>query len=133
MKACKYCGVAQPDENFEVCRVLGAKVYRRLKCKRCKQEAATHRRRGLRAWLDAYKRGLRCERCGFTDFRALQFHHRTEEKEFNVADMVRHGLSREAIEREIGKCRTLCANCHLIEHYERRWARGAAPAAAFSP
>src|SRR5438552_15459691 len=34
---CKYCQTEQPGEAFEVCRIVGTKVYRRLKCKRCKQ------------------------------------------------------------------------------------------------
>jgi hypothetical protein len=31
--------------------------------------------------------------------------------------MIRSGLSRQAILREIAKCIVLCSNCHQIEHY----------------
>ncbi len=71
--------------------------------------------------LDDYKKTLACERCGFADYRALEFHHDDRhEKDFNVADMIRSDLSIEAIEREIKKCVVLCSNCHQIEHYEER-------------
>jgi predicted nucleic-acid-binding Zn-ribbon protein len=71
--------------------------------------------------LDEFKRALSCERCGFADFRALEFHHeRTGLKDFNVADMIRSGLSVSAMMREIEKCIVLCSNCHQIEHYKER-------------
>ena len=31
--------------------------------------------------------------------------------------MIRSGLSRVAIKREIDKCIVFCSNCHQIEHY----------------
>jgi hypothetical protein len=62
---------------------------------------------------------LVCGRCGFADFRALEFHHRQRgEKDSNVSDMVRGAMSLENIRQEISKCIVLCANCHRIEHYE---------------
>lgn len=71
--------------------------------------------------MDGYKESLSCERCGFSDFRALEFHHSNHnEKDFNVADMIRSGSSIETILREIEKCEVLCSNCHQIEHYEKR-------------
>jgi hypothetical protein len=123
MKRCKYCGRMRPEEDFEVCRVLAGRVYRRLRCKRCKRATTNLRRRRLREWVEEYKKRLRCERRGFADHRALEFHHRDPaEEDVYVADMVRSGLSLTAIKREIEKCEVLCSNCHLIEHYERRWA-----------
>ena len=104
-----------------MCRIVGAKVYRRLKCQRCKRRKANERRAALRLWVDEYKKTLRCERCGFADYRALVFHHHgSQQKEFNIADMIRSGLSRASIQREIGKCIVICSNCHQIEHYEKR-------------
>jgi hypothetical protein len=118
---CKYCQTVQPEEAFEVCRVVGAKFYRRLKCKQCKQARATERRRELRLWFDRYKSCLHCERCGFSDYRALVFHHRDDqEKVWNIGDMIKNGVSRQSIERELTKCSVLCANCHQILHYEDR-------------
>ena len=74
-------------------------------------------RAALREWLDDQERTLRCQLCGFADYRALQFHHQdSQEKHANVADMIRSGLSRQSILREVAKCIVLCANCHAIEH-----------------
>jgi hypothetical protein len=79
------------------------------------------RKNRLRAWLDEYKKCLKCERCGFSDFRALQFHHRErDQKEFNIADMAKQGWSVEGLRREMAKCMILCANCHMILHYVER-------------
>jgi hypothetical protein len=121
MKSCKYCNVLQPEESFEVCRIVAGKIYRRLKCRKCKQAGRAVRRAKTRRWLDEYKKGVACEHCGFADFRALEFHHKKHsEKDFNVADMLRQGSSIQMIRREISKCVVLCSNCHRIEHYEER-------------
>src|SRR5438105_15879474 len=118
MKVCKYCQTEQPEDSFEVCRVIAGVVYRRLRCRRCKRAKTNERRTALREWLDDYKKALHCERCSFDDFRALEFHHPgSHDKDFNVADMIRSGFSRAAIRREIEKCVVLCSNCHQIEHY----------------
>jgi hypothetical protein len=118
MITCRYCAVTQPDQNFEVCLVVNGKAYRRKKCQKCKQAAQTQRRSQIRVCLEEYKRTRQCERCGYRDHRALEFHHREGAgKDFNVADMARLGLSRASIKREIEKCEVLCANCHRIEHY----------------
>ena len=118
---CKYCGQDQPPTAFDICCIVKGKVYRRLRCQRCKSARTKVRRRELRQWLVDYKKTLRCVRCGFSDYRALEFHHPGKEyKDANVADMVRSVLSREMIMREISKCIVLCANCHQIEHYEQR-------------
>ncbi|HEV3261603.1 MAG TPA: hypothetical protein VG013_32430, partial [Gemmataceae bacterium] len=105
MKTCKYCQMERPDESFEVCRVVAGKAYRRLRCKKCKRTKTAERRWALRHWLEDYKKTLRCERCGFADHRAFEFHHcGVHEKNFNVGDMIRSGLSRSAIKREMEKC-----------------------------
>lgn len=121
MKVCKYCREERSDEEFEVCRIVAGKTYRRLKCKKCKQAYNNKRRARLRAWLIDYKKVSVCVRCGFADFRALQFHHKGHEaKVLNVADMVRSVFSIETVKREIDKCIVLCSNCHQIEHYKER-------------
>ena len=121
VKTCKYCHTELPEEAFEVCRVVKERVYRRLRCRRCKRSKTNERRTALRQWLDEYKKTLRCVRCGFADYRALEFHHpEGQEKDFNVADMIRSGFSRATIQGEIAKCIVLCSNCHQIEHYDER-------------
>jgi hypothetical protein len=119
VKTCKNCQTDQLEEAFEICRVVKGKEYRPLRCGHCKRVKTNERRAALRQWLDEYKKTLQCGQCGFADYRALEFRHPSgQEKEFNVADMVRSGLSRKAILREIGKCVVLCSNCHQIQHYE---------------
>jgi hypothetical protein len=118
VKTCKYCRTEQPEESFEVCRVFKGVVYRRLRCRRCKRARTNERRTALRQWLDDYKKTLCCVRGGFANYRALEFHHPgLGDKEMNVADMIRSGLSRASIKLEIAKCIVLCSNCHQIEHY----------------
>lgn len=122
MKICKYCGLEKPEESFEVCKVVAGKTYHYQKCKDCKRLVRKTRRKNTREWLDEYKKDLSCENCGFSDFRALEFHHNSfdEKKDFNVSDMIRSGSSVQTILREIKKCKILCSNCHQIEHYEKR-------------
>jgi hypothetical protein len=49
------------------------------------------------------------------------FHHRDDqEKVWIIGDMIKNGVSRQSIERELAKCLVLCANCHQILHYEDR-------------
>ena len=118
MKVCKYCGVEQPVENFGVARVINGKSYRRLKCGTCKYARQKERIRETNRYLQELKKTLRCARCGFSDHRALEFHHLDPEvKEFAIGDIARRGGSRQSLLREIDKCVVLCANCHRIEHY----------------
>lgn len=59
-----------------------------------------------------------CAKCGFKDPRVLEFHHIDPEKKlFSIAGS---GRKFEDVKAEIAKCITLCANCHKIEHCERR-------------
>jgi hypothetical protein len=118
LKVCRSCQIEKPDEAFQVCKIVNGKVYRRQKCHKCKRVITNKRRSALRSWLDDYKMSLVCERCGFADYRALEFHHsERQEKDFNVADMIRIGFSVKTIEQEIEKCIVLCSNCHQIKHY----------------
>src|SRR5688500_14470138 len=101
MKICKYCKLEKSDDSFEICKITVGKVYYRLKCKNCKRIGRIARRRNTRKWLDDYKKNLFCTRCGFADFRALEFHHANHgEKDFNVADMIHSGSSIQTILRE---------------------------------
>jgi hypothetical protein len=62
------------------------------------------------------KQKLTCVRCGFSDPRALEFHHRDPAaKNFKISEKAwSYAWSR--IEEEIAKCDVLCSNCHRIEH-----------------
>ncbi|WP_255198338.1 homing endonuclease associated repeat-containing protein [Halorarius litoreus] len=75
--------------------------------------------RYLRAWTTAYKRAVGCNRCGVTDARCLEFHHRdASTKVAGVGEMISDSYPVDAVLTEVEKCDVLCANCHREEHYE---------------
>lgn len=80
-----------------------------------KLERANKRRHEIRDWVRSLKK--RCERCGFDNPIALDYHHVGSDKDFNVADAVKSGWGKDRIAEEIQKCILLCANCHRIEHH----------------
>jgi hypothetical protein len=119
--ACRKCGTVHPNSHYPIDKRTGRKVYRRRICNRCKGAGQAARRKVIRAWVDGYKAAGACKRCGFSDPRALDFHHRDDTtKIFNVGDAVRIGYGLAEIQSEVAKCDLVCANCHRIEHHERR-------------
>jgi hypothetical protein len=84
----------------------------RHRCKRCRSERVTQRRRALKRQLVA-EAGGRCLLCGYDRFAgALQFHHVDPEgKAFALSTA---GLARSVARAraEARKCVLLCANCH---------------------
>lgn len=86
---------------------------------RIMRNTAAMRQRNL-VMLRELKAAKGCERCGYADFRALEFHHRVpEEKSFALVKGVQRGLSKARLLAEVAKCEVLCANCHAIEHFHR--------------
>ena len=85
------------------------------------KETAKRIRKERREWFQDLKKSKKCERCGIDDFRVLDFHHLDpNEKDLEVANMVRLRWSKKKILAEIEKCQCLCANCHRIVHWEER-------------
>ena len=104
MKTCKICKSSLPESEFYKANKAGNL---RGECKTCKRKIETERTAARRKEFYEWKRTLCCERCGFLDFRALQFHHLSD-KEENIARMVgQHSL--ESIKKEAAKCIVLCA------------------------
>jgi 5-methylcytosine-specific restriction endonuclease McrA len=108
----------RPQEILRRCRRHGVTVHvltargKRYRCKRCRAEAVSARRRRLKLAL-VEEAGGACCLCGYDRHPgALQFHHiNPAEKAFAIAD---RGLAR-SIERgraEARKCVLVCANCH---------------------
>lgn len=72
----------------------------------------------FREWVRSLYQGRACERCGFSDPRALDFHHRDPStKLFAVARAPTEKGSKATVLAEVAKCIVLCANCHRIEHH----------------
>jgi hypothetical protein len=93
------------------------------RARKSSRRAYLHRRRGPRSELKQRAvdhLGGHCQRCGFSDSRALVFHHRDpKSKRFNIGNAFdRDDLSWEELCLELDKCDLLCANHHLIIHSE---------------
>jgi len=116
---CRYCRINRLETDFEIMKFANGKLYRRKRCRSCKNQSRRDRQQTIVAWFNLYKSNLKCRSCGIEDPRVLTFHHcDPTQKRMNVSDMSRRGWSIEQLKMEIEKCEILCANCHLIEHYE---------------
>ena len=60
----------------------------------------------------------KCKDCGNEDYRVLQFDH-IEDKVCNVAHYINKNWEKALAEAK--KCEVVCANCHTIRTYERRY------------
>lgn len=56
--------------------------------------------------------GGACQSCGYTNIVGLEFHH-LDEKTWQISTI----KNREIAIQEIKKCRLLCRNCHMEEHW----------------
>jgi len=80
--------------------------------------AIKKREEELRAWFCDYKKTLECSRCDEKRWFVLDFHHKDpDEKDKNLANVIKNGWSKERILKEIDKCDVLCANCHRALHF----------------
>lgn len=138
MKKCSTCRQAKPCDAFATDR--RAKDGKQARCRQCHNEANQRSRKGNREYLDRLsaqraesrtrlaqiklERG--CADCGYQEHAAaLDFDHRPGEvKLFDVASgPARRGWG--AIEAEVAKCDVVCANCHRIRTYTRRYSNAA--------
>lgn len=131
MKKCCRCGekkllsefgrnTRKPDGLQSWCSDCN-KAYNRAHYQRHKPEyrgKLTERRLRMRAWFSAIKSGLRCAICGEDHPATLDFHHDGGDKEFILADAIRHGYGKVRILKEIKKCVVMCANCHRKHHHD---------------
>jgi len=63
------------------------------------------------------KKACRCGRCGFEDWRALEFHHYKGDKQDEISNMAYEASTTwEDVKGELAKCELICSNCHKIEH-----------------
>jgi hypothetical protein len=77
-----------------------------------------HRRQRNRQYKEDFLKTSKCELCGNSDFRVLDFHHLRDKK--SEVSLLISNSSIGTIKKEMEKCRILCANCHRILHYNER-------------
>lgn len=118
MRKCKKCKSEFPAEQFPVAATTPKKIFYRHVCNGCYGKQKSEQRNKIRDWYNSYKKKLKCSRCGFDDYRALQFHHKNpSEKSYTIGTVLSRGKAIETLKKEIEKCEILCANCHSIEHF----------------
>jgi hypothetical protein len=89
------------------------------RCRQCRIDAVTKRRKGLKEKLAAHLGG-KCQSCDYNAcLAALDFHHPDDDKEFAIAA---RGLtlSWERMRAEAEKCVLLCCRCHREIHAGKR-------------
>jgi len=129
MKRCTTCDSWKPEQAFN--KKKSSKDGLQTKCRECsKRLAKAHyrlneasekdriysRREEIRRLYVAYKEGLQCLVCGEGRSCCLDFHHKNQDKEANICEMVQWGHSWIRILKEIKKCVPLCSNCHRKIH-----------------
>jgi hypothetical protein len=119
-KQCLYCKDYFSEDAFGVALTTPTKVFRRRKCRDCYRETKLKLANGYHKWLSDIKQERGCKRCGITDSRVLDFHHRGDEvKHFSIG-YFRRAVGFDRIQREVKKCDVLCSNCHRMVHDEQR-------------
>lgn len=74
------------------------------------------RRKRNRDLIRLIKDAGMCAICGEDHPAVLQFHH-TNNKSATITQLVQRGVGLPTLRQELDKCMLLCANCHLIFHY----------------
>ena len=96
-----------------------SKTEDRYRCKQCRLEAVSKRRRYNKEILVEYKGG-KCEICGYSKcIDALEFHHlNPKEKRFGIGCGDTKGI--DELKKEVDKCILVCSNCHKEIHAKIR-------------
>ncbi len=110
---------SEDPEYLQNKRASGLASYHRH---RDEKIARRHNRQDeIKTWFRQYKASLKCIRCGEDNPACLHFHHRNKhEKKTNISTYVFNARNLEEFIHELNKCDILCANCHLIEHWQER-------------
>jgi hypothetical protein len=115
-RKCRSCGSVAPEEEFpKAGKIKDVQYYRHL-CTTCYSNQKIQASKDRMTKFREYKKTLKCNRCGYDDHRALQFHHFDDNKEGTPSVIARY-KSWQNVLAELNKCEVLCANCHQIEHY----------------
>ena len=90
--------------------------HQRTKKKKRKQQNQLKDKRQHLVLEEMQRRGGKCAKCGFSDIRALDWHHLDPNDKVNsVSEMIRNRVSMDKLQAEVDKCELICANCHRIE------------------
>ncbi len=119
IRVCKSCGCEKSIDEFANAGIIKEVEYKRHLCIPCYSLSKKPRKQRIKEEYIEWKKTLKCNRCGFDDHRALQFHHHRD-KEHNISNMIKSGWNLSSIQEESEKCEVLCANCHQIHHFEER-------------
>lgn len=112
-------------------RKHGQKIRERVRARywrdpESRREETGRRRKAHLDWLTAFCAAHGCKRCGESDARVLDFHHRDPSQRFKRVPNL-WGSSRRVILWEIKKCDILCANCHALAEAELKALSGKRP------
>jgi hypothetical protein len=78
-----------------------------------------HKRRDKLAYeLQYLKSKLKCQECGESDPRCLDFHHIDPTTKTNQVPELWHKATKQDAQKEMEKCEVLCANCHRKHHHK---------------
>lgn len=114
-RICKICKQEKKLEDF----AKNGKC-RRYICKKCESNKILEKCHITIAYVQTLKK--KCEICGYDrDKSALEFHHVDEKnKSFNISSFAAKRIwskkTKELIDKEVKKCKCLCANCHREIH-----------------
>ena len=92
------------------------KHHKRTKKKKRKQQNQLKDKRQHFVLEEMQRRGGKCAKCGFSDIRALDWHHLDPtEKVDSISNLERNRVNMDKLQAELDKCELICANCHRIE------------------
>lgn len=113
-RTCRGCGNEFPIEKFPLAGITKGVRYRRHLCAGCYGEQKRQQKRKQRRAFWEFKKTLECAHCGLADYRVLEFHYVSGEKERELSNLVE---APKKFQEELKKCIVLCANCHRILHH----------------
>ena len=118
-RICKSCKCERPLDltGFPSAGIIKGVQYYRHKCIQCYSKQKLDESNKRMDKFREYKKTLKCNRCGYDDHRALEFHHPNDDKDKFDPCVIARNRSWNNVIKELNKCEVLCSNCHRIEHY----------------
>jgi len=137
-RRCTHCSKTKPIEEFSYkyklferrhshCKVCQRKyarghynnnksVYLRKARKNQAKVLAINRRKMI-----SYLNEKKCQDCGCSDIRVLEFFHKIKAQEnASVGNLLSKGWSWKRVEIEMNKCIVVCANCRIIRETNKK-------------